>query len=55
MCINEGDRVKVICKVSGYITEGIFIKKTEDHYILFINGVIQMFNLDEWEVERDEN
>lgn len=51
MCVNEGDKVNVICKVSGYITGGIFINKTEDHYILFINGVIQMFSLHDWKIE----
>ena len=37
------------CKVSGYEVTGWYIATTTDHYILEINGITQMFKLNEWE------
>jgi len=41
------------CIRSDYKQTGIFIAKTDDHYILEINGITQMFKIDEWEEVRD--
>lgn len=42
------------CIQSGYKQTGIFVAKTDDHYILEINGITQMFKVCEWEELRDE-
>lgn len=41
--------VTLRCKESGYEVNGLFVAATTDHYILEINGVTQMFRLNEWE------
>ena len=40
------------CRVTGYEVTGEFIAKTDDHYILEIGGVTQMFRVSEWEEKR---
>lgn len=42
------------CIQSGYKQTGIFVAKTDDHYVLEINGITQMFKVCEWEESRDE-
>lgn len=41
--------VTLRCKESGYKVTGKHLATTSDHYILEINGVTQMFRLNEWE------
>lgn len=42
--------VTLRCRKSGFEVEGVYVATTTDHYILEINGVTQVFRLDEWEV-----
>ncbi len=41
------------CRETGYKVTGQNLIKTEDHYIMEIQGVTQMFRVDEWEEVRD--
>lgn len=46
--------VTLRCKESGYRVTGENLIKTDDHYIVEILGVTQMFRIDEWEVVKNE-
>lgn len=46
--------VTLRCKKSGYEVNGENLIKTDDHYIIEIYGVTQMFRIDEWEVVKNE-
>lgn len=44
--------ITLVCKVSGYQVTGDYVTTTEDHYVIEINGITQLFKITEWEEKR---
>lgn len=52
MCINEGDLVKVTNRESCFFFYALYVSKGVDGHILEIGDHVQMFEFNDWEVEK---